>query len=64
MALHDMLRGPAILVALGVEADIGSWAEFGDLVENDPPRTLAGRRPRGEEEGRQTLTSWKTLPFF
>jgi hypothetical protein len=39
VALRDMLQRRAAVVAIGVEADISSWAEFDDLVENDPERT-------------------------
>ena len=36
LARRDILRRRAILVAFGVEADISSWDEFDDLVEDDP----------------------------
>jgi hypothetical protein len=41
MALRDILRRHAIVVAFGVEADINSEAEFDYSVENDPTATLA-----------------------
>ena len=39
VALRDILRRRAIVVAFGVEADINSEAEFDYSVENDPKRT-------------------------
>ena len=45
MALRNILRRRAISVAFGVEADIGSLAEFDDLSKMDPQRTF-GPSPR------------------
>ena len=39
MARHDILQRRAVMVTIGVEADINSQAEFGNSVENDPKRT-------------------------
>ena len=40
MAHRDILRRRAIFVAFGVDADVNSYAEFDDSVENDPMRKL------------------------
>ena len=39
MALRYILQRRAVVVAIGVEADLSWLAEFNDLVENDPKPT-------------------------